>query len=80
MTVSTTAPGPPVAARPATLTAEERRILAKRRFSPADRAAVAHLLAPFEAALRTWTLQDWVYGVKTPSAPFREQGDRTNRV
>jgi integrase len=56
--MSAVAPAPDTA-RPLALTAAERRILAKRRFSPADRAAVAHFLDPFEAALRAWALQDW---------------------
>ena len=59
MTASVTAPNPPVAPHALTLRPEERRILAKRRLAPADRAAVAHLLDPFEVALRTWTLQGW---------------------
>jgi integrase len=56
-------PALPVAERPQTLSPEERGILAKRRFSPKDRAAVAHLLDPFEISLRAWTLQGL-----TPSA------------
>lgn len=59
MTASVTVPNPPVARHALTLCPEERRILAKRRLASADRAAVAHLLDPFEAALRAWTLRGW---------------------
>lgn len=41
------------------LTAEERAVLAKRRFSGWDRAVVAHLLDPFERALRMFVLEEW---------------------
>lgn len=41
------------------LTAEEHVVLAKRRFSGRDHAVVAHLLDPFERALRMFVLEEW---------------------
>ncbi|MBI4497687.1 MAG: tyrosine-type recombinase/integrase, partial [Chloroflexi bacterium] len=64
-TIEETAAVLPAEPRPLTLRAAERRLLAKRRFSPENRAAVAHLLDPFEAALRNWTLQGYAPSVLT---------------
>ena len=48
-----------VGIRRPTLTAEERTVLGKRRFSASERALVAHLLAPFEETLRTRVINNW---------------------